>query len=109
MSVLSVQLARMEDPDLQTFDSGVEEVNRYFSEGRWFDRKKGLPTLPTYRFALAAGDCVGFASGALRTVEFPEGSGLRGKFPVVSAGGVVKGLIGEKVPGSANSYAFHIV
>ena len=47
MSVLSVQLARMEDPDLQTFDSGVEEVNRTFPKDGGLTARRGcLPSRP---------------------------------------------------------------
>ena len=66
-----------DDPELQIFESGVEEVDRYFKEVRWFNRAKGVPSLQTYKFLDPEGRMVGYGAVGRRNTEVPDGSGQK--------------------------------
>lgn len=84
------QLALPDDPDLDTFQSGVAEVDDYFRSRVWFNTQKGKSSPPTYQFRTdEGGDIVGYAAANWRRSGHPEdASEDRAKYLVIYAAGL---------------------
>lgn len=82
------------DIDIDTFSSGVEEIDVYFRGRHWFDAHKGMSAPPTYKFLTEDGGVIGYAAVAFKSVEFPGGSGSKGRYLTIFVVGVVTSLHG---------------
>ena len=102
---LAVGFADPIDPALDSFESGVAEVDDYFQSRQWFDISKDRPSPPTYRFETAGGQVVGYAAVGFRNCPHDRDSAItKGKYLVVYAAGVDQqfhGVVNESVPGES--------
>jgi hypothetical protein len=97
-SELQYEFAIPSDPDVDNFESGDDEVDKYFRSRQWFDDKFEKTSPPTYKFCDGK-NVVGFASVAFRNCPHPtEESSTKAKYLVVYAVGVRKELHGTKNP-----------
>lgn len=98
--LLSYALALPDDPHLDSFQSGVDEVDAYFRTRRWFNAKKGKASPPTYQFRTRAdGDVVGYAAVAFqRRPHARDDAEDKAKYLVVYAVGVDQGYQGKANP-----------
>lgn len=69
-----VDWALPDEPALDAFASGDDEVDGYFRSRRWFDLKTGRAKPPTYRFSVAPGeDVIGYATVSFSKMPHPIG------------------------------------
>jgi len=109
---LCTRLALPDDPDIDTLDSGVAEVDLYFQGRTWFNASKQKAAPPTYQFLTEdAGKVIGYAAAAFRNSDHPhDGSSVRARYLVVYALGVhrpFQGVENPRAPGE--SFAASIV
>ncbi len=105
---LFTQYALPDDPDLDAFDSGIEEVNDYFRSRRWFNAAKGKAAPPTYQFQThEGGDVVGYAAVSFRNCGHPDdAAGERAKYLMVYVVGLHARFQGRENPrASGDSFA----
>ncbi len=97
---LFYEYALPDDPDLDRFDSGEEEVNTFFRSRRWFNAEKGLAAPPTYVFRTErGGPVVGYAAVSFRNAEHPnDRSATRAKYLMVYVVGVNRSYQGQRNP-----------
>lgn len=98
--VLFVQYALPDDPDLDDFDSGVEEVNRYFRSREWFNTLKGKYSPPTYQFrAQEEGKVIGYAAVVFKNQPHPQDNAItKSKYLVIYVAGLYARFHGVKNP-----------
>ena len=98
--LLRVQLALPDDPDLDSFSSGVDEVDEYFRSRQWFSATSGKAAPPTYQFRTAeGGDVVGYAAVSFRSCTHPsDDSETKAKYLVVYAAGLQGRFQGKPNP-----------
>jgi hypothetical protein len=99
-ATLHTQFALPDDPRLDTFVSGVPEVDGYFRSRQWFNTGKGVHAPPTYQFLTdVVGDVVGYAAVSFRNCEHPvDGSSERAKYLMIYVVGVSATLQGGRNP-----------
>lgn len=97
-----MQFALPDDPDLDVFESGVEEVDRYFRSREWFSAAKGKAAPPTYQFKTHdGGEIVGYAAVAFRKCGHPNDDATdKAKYLAVYVAGVYRAFQGKKNPRS---------
>lgn len=97
---LFYELALPDDPELDRFDSGEEEVDAYFRSRRWFNAERGGAAPPTYVFRTeAAGPVVGYAAVSFRNAEHPDDrSSSRAKYLMIYVVGVNRPYQGQRNP-----------
>lgn len=97
---LFYEYALPDDPELDRFDSGEEEVNAYFRSRRWFNAEKGQAAPPTYVFRTEqGGPVVGYAAVSFRNAEHPDDrSATRAKVLMVYVVGVNRPYQGQRNP-----------
>ena len=97
---LYIQFALPDDPDLDGFVSGSEEVDRYFRSRRWFNTTAGKAAPPTYQFLTCeGGDIVGYAAVSFRQCSHPgDACDEQAKYLVVYAAGLHERFHGQKNP-----------
>lgn len=97
---LFYEYALPDDPELDRFDSGEEEVNAYFRNRRWFNAEKGLAAPPTYIFRTGkGGPVVGYAAVSFRNAEHPDDrSATRAKYLMIYVVGVNRPYQGQRNP-----------
>lgn len=89
-----------DDPALDAFACGDDEVDAYFCGRRWFDAPKGQASPPTYVFRTQEdGPVVGYAAVAFRRVEHPDDqSPNRARYLTIYAVGVNRDFQGQYNP-----------
>ncbi len=108
---LYTRFALPDDPDLDTFASGVREVDAYFRSRQWFNVEKDRAAPPTYQFLTAPdGEVVGYAAVAFRNCDHPhDGAGTRSRYLMVYVAGVHSRFQGVENPNApGESYAVSI-
>ncbi len=87
---LFTQHALPDDPDLDAFRSGVDEVDEYFRSRRWFKADRGRSAPPTYQFRThREGDIIGYAAVSFRGCAHPDDSSShRARYLVIYAAGL---------------------
>jgi len=97
---LHTRFAEPDDPDIDTFTSGVDEVDAYFRSRQWFNTKKGEASPPTYQFLTEeGGDVVGYAAVTVRNYDHPQdGVGTRARYLMVYVTGVHTRFQGQQNP-----------
>lgn len=96
---LHVRFALPDDADLDSFTSGVSEVDAYFKRRQWFNVGKGIAAPPTYQFLADDGDVVGYASVAFRNCDHPDdGAAGRARYLMIYVVGVHQRYQGQKNP-----------
>ena len=97
---LYIQFALPDDPDLDGFTSGIEEVDAYFRSRQWFNAAKGKVSPPTYQFLTTdGGGVVGYAAVSFRKCPHPDdASAEKAKYLAVYAVGLHKRFHGQKNP-----------
>jgi GNAT superfamily N-acetyltransferase len=97
---LFYEYALPDDPELDRFDSGEDEVNAYFRSRRWFNAEKGQAAPPTYAFRTEeGGPVVGYAAVSFRNAEHPDDrSATRAKYLMVYVVGVNRPYQGRRNP-----------
>jgi GNAT superfamily N-acetyltransferase len=97
---LFIRFALPDDPDLDLFESGVEEVDSYFRSRQWFNAEKGKAAPPTYQFLTEeGGEVVGYAAVAFRNCPHPDDAAAeRAKYLAVYVTGVHQRFQGQKNP-----------
>ncbi|TVS08803.1 MAG: GNAT family N-acetyltransferase [Phycisphaerales bacterium] len=109
---LHMRFALPDDPDLDAFVSGNEEVDAYFRARQWFNVAKGVSAPPTYQFLTERdGDVVGYASVAFRRSDHPfDGSDKRALYLLIYVIGIHKRFQGQRnARGSNESYAASMI
>ncbi len=88
--LLFTQFALPDDPDLDNFRSGVDEVDAYFRSRNWFNVDKGKAAPPTYQFRThEGGEIIGYAAVSFRKCGHPADVGPdRVRYLVVYAAGL---------------------
>lgn len=99
-ATLHFEFAPPDDPELDRFESGEEEVNAYFRSRQWFNEEKGQAAPPTYVFRTeAGGPVVGYAAISFRNVEHPDDrSASRAKYLMIYVVGVNRPFQGQRNP-----------
>lgn len=89
-ATLHAQFAIPDDPNLDTFSSGVAEVAAYFRSRQWFSAKKGEASPPTHQFLTdVGGDVVGYAAVSFRNCDHPyDGAPSKAKYLMIYVTGV---------------------
>ena len=108
---LYTRFALPDDPDLDTFASGVPEVDAYFRSRQWFNVEKERAAPPTYQFLTAQdGEVVGYAAVAFRNCDHPhDGAGTRSRYLMVYVAGVHSRFQGAENPNApGESFAVSI-
>lgn len=97
---LFYELALPDDPALDVFACGDDEVDRYFRSRGWFDAPKGQASPPTYVFRVEEGGfVVGYAALAFRNYAHPDDqSEARARYLTIYAVGVNTPLHGKPNP-----------
>lgn len=94
------------DGDLDTFESGVVEVNQYFRRRTWFKHDKGRASPPTYTFFDASGARVGYAAVSFGKCPHPHDRAVdKEKYLVIYVVGVDLAFQGRRFAPSGTSYA----
>jgi ribosomal protein S18 acetylase RimI-like enzyme len=85
-----VDFASNEDADLDSFSSGLEEIDEYFRSRQWFNVEKKKASPPTYRFrARETGEVFGYAAVVFKNEAHPhEGAAERARYLTIYAVGV---------------------
>lgn len=99
-------LASVGDDDLDDFNSGDPEVDKYFSSRQWFVGGKYSPE--TYQFRTADNsDVVGYAAAGFRNLRHPEEtSEVKARYLAIMAVGIHKHLHGHTNPAATgDTYA----
>lgn len=104
---LHTRFALPDDADLDTFTSGVPEVDAYFRSRQWFNHAKGVAAPPTYQFLTSIdGEVVGYAAVAFRNCDHPHnGADARRRYLMVYVAGLhvrFQGVVNPSAP--AESY-----
>lgn len=94
------QNALPDDPELDLFESGDEEVDHYFHGRGWFDVKKEVCSPPTYVCRLdPSGPAIGYVSVGHRQVPHPvDASAATARYLTIYALGVDKAYQGVANP-----------
>lgn len=97
---LHTRFALPNDPDLDTFASGVAEVDAYFRSRQWFNLGKGVAAPPTYQFLTEPdGEVVGYAAVAFRHCDHPhDGAGDRARYLMIYVAGLHERFQGQMNP-----------
>ena len=99
-----MRFALPDDPDLDAFASGNEEVDAYFRTRQWFNVAKGVSAPPTYQFLTEVdGEVVGYASVAFRKSDHPfDGADERALYLLIYVIGVHTRFQGQRNPKGSN-------
>ena len=94
------EYALPDDPELDRFDCGEQEVNAYFRSRRSFNTQKGQAAPPTYVFRTAeGGPVVGYAAVSFRNAQHPDDrSSVRAKYLMIYVVGVNRPYQGRRNP-----------
>ena len=97
---LFTQFAIPDDPDLDVFASGDDEVDGFFRSRRWFSAEKGQASPPTYVFRTTeGGSVVGYAAVSFRNAEHPDdSSATRARYLMIYVVGVNTAFQGKRNP-----------
>lgn len=103
---LHYEFAVPNDPEIDEFSSGDDEVDKYFHSRQWFDDGSEQTSPPTYKF-YDGNEFIGLASVAFRNNPHPaDESSTKAKYLVVYVVGVREQFQGVKNPdGSNETYA----
>ncbi len=85
------RFALPDDPDLDTFASGVAEVDVYVQSRQWFNAGKGVAAPPTYQFLTEPdGEVVGLRGAvAFRNYDHPhDGAATGARYSMVYVTGL---------------------
>lgn len=103
------QIADPADLDLDSFSSGDEEVDSYFSSRSWFSTADGKCSPPTYRFSVGT-ELLGYAAATFAKQVHPsDASATKARYFAVYVVGVSERFKGCKNPQApSESYAVSI-
>ena len=94
------EYALPDDPELDRFDSGDDEVNAYFRSRRWFNAERGQAAPPTYVFrTVPGGPVIGYAAVSPRSAGYPDDqSTSQARYMMIYVVGVNRRFQGQRNP-----------